>query len=91
MTAMSERSLEAGAPKGDLRARLIPVADGLVAAIAVSLPWSTSATGILVGLWLLALLPTLDLASLRDLNEKVAVEGDDPGGAGRRRPRFLYP
>jgi hypothetical protein len=33
--------------------------------VAVSLPWSTSATAILVVLWLLALLPTLDAASLR--------------------------
>src|SRR5439155_24938768 len=45
--------------------RLARLADGLAVAVAVSLPWSTSATSILVGLWLLALLPTLDLASLR--------------------------
>jgi O-antigen ligase len=31
----------------------------------VSLPWSTSATGILVVLWLIALFPTLDLNALR--------------------------
>jgi O-antigen ligase len=47
------------------RDRLARLADGLAVAVAVSLPWSTSATSILVGLWLLALLPTLDLASLR--------------------------
>jgi O-antigen ligase len=41
------------------------LADGLAVALAVSLPWSTSATGILAGLWLLALIPTLDLPSLR--------------------------
>jgi len=41
------------------------VADGLVIAVAVSLPWSTSATSILVVLWLLAVLPTLSLAELR--------------------------
>lgn len=40
-------------------------ADGLAIALAVSLPWSTSATGIIAGLWLLASIPTLDLASLR--------------------------
>src|SRR5262249_6874391 len=34
-------------------------------ALAVSLPWSTSATGIIAALWLLALIPTLDLQSLR--------------------------
>ena len=45
--------------------RLSQAADGLAVALAVSLPWSTSATGILVGLWLLAFLPTLDLAALR--------------------------
>jgi len=39
--------------------------DGLAVALVVSLPWSTSATGILAGLWLLALIPTLDLSSLR--------------------------
>ena len=47
------------------RARLARIADGLVAAVAVSLPWSTSATGILVVLWLIALVPTLDPASVR--------------------------
>src|ERR1700716_762582 len=76
MTAMSERSLEAGAPKGDLRARLIPVADGLVAAVAVSLPWSTSATGILIVLWLIALVPTLDVASVR--REVLSMAGGLP-------------
>jgi O-antigen ligase len=40
-------------------------ADWLAVAVAVSLPWSTSATGILVVLWLLAVLPTLDVASVR--------------------------
>jgi len=47
------------------RIDLARLADALVVAVAVSLPWSTSATSILVVLWLLALLPTLDLASLR--------------------------
>ncbi len=37
----------------------------LAIALAVSLPWSTSATGIIAGLWLLALIPTLDRAALR--------------------------
>src|ERR1700704_2349098 len=41
------------------------VADGLVVAAAVSLPWSTSATAILAALWLLALIPTLRWLDLR--------------------------
>ncbi|MGE0564328.1 MAG: O-antigen ligase family protein [Pseudolabrys sp.] len=47
------------------RARLELWADGLAAAVVVSLPWSTSATGILIVLWLLAVLPTLDGAAVR--------------------------
>jgi hypothetical protein len=47
------------------RARWERLADALAVAVAVSLPWSTSGTGILVVLWILALLPTLDLPSLR--------------------------
>ena len=34
-------------------------------AVAVSLPWSTSASGILIAAWLIAVLPTLDIASVR--------------------------
>src|SRR6266536_494118 len=45
------------------RTRLVPIADGL--AVAVSLPWSTSATSILIVLWLIAVVPTLDVASVR--------------------------
>src|SRR5689334_5463032 len=47
------------------RARFERFADGVAAAAAVSLPWSTSLTSILIGMWLLCLLPTLDLTSLR--------------------------
>ncbi|MBI2713818.1 MAG: O-antigen ligase family protein [Rhizobiales bacterium] len=47
------------------RMRLARFADGLVVAVAVSLPWSTSATSILVVVWLVVLLPTLRLAELR--------------------------
>lgn len=47
------------------QAKLSQTADALAIALAASLPWSTSATGILVGLWLLAFLPTVDLAALR--------------------------
>ena len=41
------------------------VADCLAVALAVSLPWSTSATGILAVVWLLAVIPTLEPQSLR--------------------------
>jgi len=47
------------------RQGLEQAADWLAVAVAVSLPWSTSATGILIVLWLLAVLPTLDLAAVR--------------------------
>ncbi len=47
------------------RAQLSRIADGLVIAVAVALPWSTSATGILLVLWLLALIPTSDWPSVR--------------------------
>jgi len=47
------------------RARFERFADGVAAAAAVSLPWSTSLTSILIGMWLLCLLPTLDLTSLK--------------------------
>jgi O-antigen ligase len=45
--------------------RLARTADGLAIALAISLPWSTSATSILAALWLIALIPTLDPAALR--------------------------
>jgi O-antigen ligase len=47
------------------RAKLARLADGLVVAVAVSLPWSTTATAILVVLWLLVLIPTLRWADIR--------------------------
>lgn len=46
-------------------AKLARLADGLVVAVAVSLPWSTSATAILVALWLFVLVPTLRWADMR--------------------------
>lgn len=45
--------------------KLMRIADGLAVAVAVSLPLSTSATSILVGLWLLALVPTLSWEGVR--------------------------
>lgn len=47
------------------RDKLMRLADGLMVAVAVSLPWSTSATGILLVLWLLALIPTLEWPEVR--------------------------
>ncbi len=47
------------------RARLKRIADILAIGLVVVLPWSTSLTWILLGLWLAALLPTLTLADLR--------------------------
>lgn len=38
--------------------------DVLAVLVAVALPWSTSAVGIFVALWLLALIPTLDVRAL---------------------------
>jgi O-antigen ligase len=47
------------------RERWERLADGLAVALAVSLPWSTSLTGIFVLLWLIALFPSLNIAELR--------------------------
>lgn len=47
------------------RTRLMKLADWLAVAVAVSLPWSTSATSILIVAWLLALIPTLNWFDLR--------------------------
>jgi O-antigen ligase len=47
------------------RARLMPLADGLAIAAAVTLPWSVTAASITIALWLLAVLPTLTWATLR--------------------------
>lgn len=55
-----------------LRARTLDLeafargADWLAVAVAVSLPWSTTATGILIVLWLAAVLPTVSGPGLRD-------------------------
>jgi O-antigen ligase len=47
------------------RERLVRRADGLAIAVAVSLPLSTTATSILIVIWLVALLPTIGVADLR--------------------------
>jgi hypothetical protein len=45
--------------------RLTKAADWLAVAVAASLPWSTSATAILLVAWLVTVIPTLDRVSLR--------------------------
>jgi O-antigen ligase len=45
--------------------KLASAADWLAVAVAVSLPWSTSATGILIALWLIAVTPTLNVAAVK--------------------------
>ena len=47
------------------RRALESAADWLAVAVAVSLPWSTTATSILTIVWLLAVLPTLDVAAIK--------------------------
>ncbi len=47
------------------RRGFLQLADWLAVGVALSLPWSTSASGILIALWLLAYLPALDLGALR--------------------------
>jgi O-antigen ligase len=44
---------------------LSQLADWLVVLVAITLPWSTTATGICIAVWLIVLLPTLDVASVR--------------------------
>lgn len=46
-------------------AALSRAADWIAVAIAVSVPWSTSATGILIAIWLVLALLTLDVAAVR--------------------------
>src|SRR5262249_52529244 len=59
-------SIQVAASAGILdRVRIARAADWLAVAVAVSLPWSTSASGVLIALWLVAVIPTLDLTALR--------------------------
>jgi O-antigen ligase len=61
------RNFLAGRPETGLfdRAGRARVADGLAVAVAASLPWSTTATGILVTAWFVTLVSAIDLAALR--------------------------
>jgi len=60
--------------KTSLRARLpdrqdfLRLADWLAVGVALSLPWSTSATSVLIVVWFLAWLPTLASSILRRLS-----------------------
>jgi O-antigen ligase len=62
---MGQRIIGLPLPLGVDRARWMAVVDWLAVALAVSLPWSTSATAILLVLWILAVLPTLDAQAVR--------------------------
>jgi O-antigen ligase len=59
------------------RGALRRAADWLAVAVAVSLPWSTSATGILIAIWLVVVLLTLDVAAVR--RELATAAGGLPG------------
>ena len=52
-------------PKAIQRINPEKTSDALVVAVVVSLPWSTSVTAILIGLWLLSALPFVRFASLQ--------------------------
>ncbi len=47
------------------RALVAPVADWLTAAVAIALPWSTSASGVFIALWLVTALASSDPAALK--------------------------
>ena len=49
------------------RERSVRVVDGLTIALAISLPWSTSATSVIAALWLAAFIPICDVARLRQI------------------------
>jgi len=55
----------------DLRVKMLNpktlerLSDWLAVAVAIALPWSTTAAGICIAAWLLAVLPTLDVTSVR--------------------------
>jgi O-antigen ligase len=75
---MSKRGVDAPAEGGWVwaRERLARLADVLIAVAAVSLPWSTQATSILIVLWLIALLPALDATAVR--RELMSAAGSLP-------------
>jgi hypothetical protein len=52
-------------PNAAQRESLMRIADGLVVGIALALPWSTSATVILICLWVVTVLPTIEPETLK--------------------------
>jgi O-antigen ligase len=58
------------------RPHLVRLADWLAVAVAMALPWSTSAVGIAITVWLVVLLPTLDAASIK--RELITAAGGLP-------------
>jgi O-antigen ligase len=62
---MTRRMTDAATAGWFDRARLARIADWLAVGVAVAMPWSISASQILTALWLLALIPTLDVAEMR--------------------------
>jgi len=53
--------------------QLLRLSDWIAVALAVSLPWSTSATGILAVCWVLAAIPTFDRRAWQDVGTAAAV------------------
>ena len=47
------------------RAFFVRLADWLAVAVAIALPWSTSAVGVSIAAWLVVLVPTLDAAAVK--------------------------
>jgi hypothetical protein len=47
------------------RSFLVRLADLAAVAVAVTLPWSTSAVGIAIAVWLVVLVPSLNAASVK--------------------------
>jgi hypothetical protein len=62
---MTGQTQDASVARAFDRERLARLSDWVAVALAASLPWSTSATGILVVVWLLTALPILDPAAVR--------------------------
>ena len=59
--------------QSEVQVRLRTLSDGLATAVVVSLPWSTSATAILIVAWLVALIPTLQRDDLSEVISRPAA------------------
>jgi O-antigen ligase len=62
---MPEAARTALIDRRPFRDRLVRLADGLAIAVAVTLPWSVTASGIAIALWLIVVLPITDWSLLR--------------------------